>query len=142
MYNVAQTARTVKFPSLQSFGPTSVDQTATPASGSAMQQSVQDNLSIQSRHLEIGRSFGSAFVGGDPTPPPEPFLQFGPTPSHSQLSALPTQTIGVQWRPKEPQVFFGRVSGDADTWTSTVSNYFVFVQGSLQQEMEYAPTLL
>ena len=80
--------------------------------------------------------------GGDPTPPLDTSRRFGPTIPHSRSSSPPSQPIGVQWMPKELIVFFGRVSEDADTWTSMVLNYFTFMQVSPPQEVAYAATLL
>ena len=74
--------------------------------------------------------------------PPETFLHLRPPAAHSQPTTPPAQPIGVQWRPKEPFIFFGRANEDANTWTSIVSNYFAFIQGSPQKEVAYAVTLL
>ena len=48
----------------------------------------------------------------------------------------------VSWRPKEPQVFSGKNSEDVHSWTEVVSHYFMFMQGTPQQEVAYAATLL
>ena len=85
--------------------PDNIDQLVARASGSGMQQFVQDNPAIQLRHMDIGGNFGNSFVVGNPTPPLKPFVRFGPKSTHSQLSAPPTQWIGVQSRPKELPIF-------------------------------------
>ena len=48
----------------------------------------------------------------------------------------------VSWRPKEPQVFSGKNNEDVHSWTEVVSHYFMFMQGTPQQEVAYAATLL
>ena len=48
----------------------------------------------------------------------------------------------VSWRPKEPQVFSGKNAEDVHSWTEVVSHYFMFMQGTPQQEVAYAATLL
>lgn len=84
-----------------------------------------------------GGSFGSALFGGDVLPT----SRFGHSHAQPQTSP-PAQSIGVQWRPKEPPIFFGRANEDADTWTYIVSNDFAFMNGTPQQEVAYAATLL
>ena len=55
-----------------------------------------------------------------------------------QQNAFPS----VSWRPKEPQVFSGKETEDVHSWTEVVSHYFMFMQGTPQQEVAYAATLL
>ena len=54
----------------------------------------------------------------------------------------PGSTLKVQWRPKERPIFSGKPSEDAHTWVSVVTNYYLFMNGTPQQEVAYAATLL
>ena len=47
-----------------------------------------------------------------------------------------------QWRPKEPPAYTSAASYDVYIWASLVRQYFVFMQGSPQQEVVFAATLL
>ena len=53
-----------------------------------------------------------------------------------------TVQMNVQWQPKEPPVLYGKSTKDAHMWSSLVSNYFVFMNGTPHQEVAYAITLL
>ena len=53
-----------------------------------------------------------------------------------------TTQMNLQWRPKEPPVFFGKLTEDAYTWVSVMSNYFVFMNDTLHQEVAYVIMLL
>ena len=55
--------------SFGSFGTGMVGKTTTQASRSGEQQSRKDNVFSRSRCMEQSGSFGSSFVGGDPTSP-------------------------------------------------------------------------
>lgn len=48
----------------------------------------------------------------------------------------------VQWRSKEPFAYLGVVFNDVYLWTSLVRQYFIFMQGSAQQEVAFTATLL
>ena len=52
------------------------------------------------------------------------------------------QFTNVTWKPKEPQVFHGKNTEDVHSWTDVVTNYYAFMQGTPQQEVAYAATLL
>ena len=48
----------------------------------------------------------------------------------------------AQWRPKEPPSFSGAAHDDVYVWTSLMKQYFVFMNGSVRQEVAFAATLL
>ena len=93
--SIAHATQNVSLHSWGSFGQDEMDQPAARAQRSGMRQSVQDNTSIQSIHLEIGGSFRSYFVGGNPTPPRAPSLHPGATMAHLRPSDPLAQTIGM-----------------------------------------------
>ena len=108
-----------------------------PHFGSIGGSTVQAIIFNRSRHNDGEDGFGSALSGAD-RPPASGFGH-----PHAQPSqGPPAQPICVQWRPKEPLMFFGRAPEDVNTWVSIVSNYFGFMSGTPQQEVAYAATLL
>lgn len=50
--------------------------------------------------------------------------------------------LNVQWRPKEPPIFSGKPTKDADGWVSVVNNYYMFMNSTPHQEVAYAAALL
>ena len=50
--------------------------------------------------------------------------------------------VTAHWRPKEPPVFTGNAFDDVCPWTSLVRQYFVFMSGTMRQEVAFATTLL
>ena len=84
--NANMVRTSVPFPSWESFGSFvigMVGKTTTQASGSGEKQSTHDNVFFWSRRIEQSGNFGSSFVGGDPTTPPDPFSHLRPPTAHS-----------------------------------------------------------
>ena len=97
-------------------------------------------------------------VGFEFPPVSAPVLGQNPHPSRSLFHNSGTQNFivpqvqnpspqqkffpNVSWKPKEPQVFSGKNTEDVYSWTEVVLHYFMFMQGTPQQEVAYAATLL
>lgn len=63
-------------------------------------------------------------------------------PQGHNLSTQQKSFPNVSWKPKEPQTFSGKNIEDVHSWPEVVSHYFMFMQGTHQQEVAYAATLL
>ena len=46
------------------------------------------------------------------------------------------------WKRKDPPCFHGKNAENAHAWVAMVRNYFIFMAGTIQQEVAYAATLL
>ena len=76
----------------------------------------------------------------NPNNPPPPF----PPPGGAGSSSAAPQNIftTTTWKPKDPPCFHGKSTEDAHAWVAMVRNYFIFMAGTMQQEVAYAATLL
>ena len=65
------------------------------------------------------------------------------SPKGMQITSIAEKSFpNGSWKPKEPPVFQGKSIEDVHSWTEVVSHYFMFMQGTPQQEVAYAVSLL
>ena len=75
--------------------------------------------------------------------PDTPHPPFTPHVGASSSSAAPQSVFTTtSWKPKDPPCFHGKSAEDAHASVAMVRNYFIFMAGTMQQEVAYAATLL
>ena len=84
-------------------------------------------------------SFPTVPAGGQSVVPPRAPAA---SPSLALHPGMLTPFANVAWRPKEPPTFSGKQTEDVHTWSEVVTNYFRFMNGTSNQEVAYAATLL
>ena len=124
------------FPTFGTIVPPSIPPFASNAPGSSSVPSVQKKKNSPF-HFEFPPISAPA-QGQNPHPSGSLFHNSGPQNPPPQNKSFPN----VSWRPKEPQVFNGKNNEDVHSWTEVVSHYFMFMQGTPQQEVAYAATFL
>ena len=133
---IPQKDQAAVFPTFGTIVPPSVPPFAGNAAGSSSHPSTQEK-----KNTPFGFEFppiSAPIQGQNPHQSGSLFHNSGNQTPLAQNKSFPN----VTWRPKEPQVFSGKNAEDVHSWTEVVSHYFMFMQGTPQQEVAYAATLL
>ena len=109
---------------------------------------------VQKQEISVGKlpvdsniSIPSAYGNRDQNCPSPSIIQMerdNPVPFKSENTPQknPQTMSRSEWKPREPPTFSGRLKEDVHQWTAIVTQYFVMVPGTNQQQLTYAVSLL